>query len=426
MTDERRFGPILAVVCLAAAGLVPGAAAQASPATVPATVPVRAPAGDNCAPPAQDVRSIPWAQQVLAPERIWPLASGNNVTVAVLDSGVDAQHRQLTGRVLPGFDAVAGAGPANTDCRGTGTQVAGVINARQISGVGFFGLAPSAMVLPVRVLADSGNPQVDPAVLARGIDWAANNGANIIDVSVACYVDDPAVKAAVANALSKGVAVVAAVGDQYSGNPRNPTPYPAAYEGVIGVGAIDQNMYRWSESQTGPYVDLVAPGVGVATLQRVRGIAPQVKGTGVASGFVAAAAALVDERRGKPASAVLARLLSATAIPLPMGPNSQSYGDGLVNPYGAMNDQVAGGLPEALPALVRSGEDTGRSAQRSRSFALVGMVTALLIMLVVICLAVMLPRGRRRFWRPALAPPPVEPEDPVETRPPLSLFPEER
>src|SRR5262249_9647275 len=73
---------------------------------------------DVCAEPGQEFKSVPWQQQMLAPSRVWPLTRGGGTTVAVLDSGVDAAHPRLAGRVSPGFDALAGSGAANTDCLG--------------------------------------------------------------------------------------------------------------------------------------------------------------------------------------------------------------------------------------------------------------------------------------------------------------------
>lgn len=430
--NARYVAAVLATVGFMAAAVagtaapVNAAPAQAVPAHgAPAQA---APADQNCAAPGRDFKQVPWAQQVLAPERVTPFSRGANVKVAVLDSGVDGNHPQLSGRVDQGFDAVASKGRADDDCIGTGTQVAGVIAAKQVTSIGFFGLAPGATIVPVRVIAKQafGSPQVDAAVLARGIDWAVTHGVDVIDVSVACYVNDPAVRTSVANALANGVVVVAAVGDQAKGNPANPTPYPAAYDGVLGVGAVDATITRWPASQVGSYVDLVAPGVAVTTLQRGGGIATEVDGTGVASGFVAATAALVRAKQGKLQPATVSRVLRATATPAALGPNSPEYGRGLVNPYAAVNEHVATDPPAALPALVRPGPEPPSVWTRTRGPAMVGTAGAVLVVLAVLGIAAALPRGRRRFWRPAIAPLPPSPEEPEEPSPPIPLFADER
>ena len=105
---------------MCAAGAVPAAAAP------------RAPASQKCVEAGPTVAEVPWGQRMLGPERVRPFSTGGGEIVAVLDSGVDATHPQLKDRVLEGFDAVAGSGPANRDCLGTGTQVAGVIGAASL------------------------------------------------------------------------------------------------------------------------------------------------------------------------------------------------------------------------------------------------------------------------------------------------------
>jgi hypothetical protein len=289
--------------------------------------------------------------------------------------------------------------------------------------VGFVGLAPGVTIVPVRVLATGGfgPPPVDPAALARGINWAADHNVDVIDVSLVTYSDDQAVGAAVANALAKGTIVVAAVGDLGDTNGGNQTPYPAAYDGVIGVGAIDQAGNRWPGSQHGPYVDLVAPGAAVPTAQRGGGMT-EASGTGVASGFVAAAAALTRAKRGGLTVSQVRRLLTATATPAPLGADSPEYGHGVVNPYGAVNDQTTNGSPAPLPALVRPASEQASAWARSRDLALAGAAGAVLVVLAVLGVAVALPRGRRRFWRPALAALPKAPAEPEEPGPPAPLF----
>lgn len=358
---------------------------------------------------------------MLGPERVWQFTRGGRVTVAVLDSGVDASHPQLAGRVTEGFDAVAGAGPANTDCLGTGTQVAGVIAARKSQSAGFVGVAPDVTILPIRVIAEqrAEGPVADPAVLARGITAAVDRGADVIAVSTITYTDSPALQAAVSNALNRNVIVVAAAGDRASDG--NPTPYPAAgYSGVLGVGAIEQSGEVWSASQRGGYVDLLAPGAGVVTLQRAGGMTTAT-GTGLACGFVAAVAALARAKRGAstPASDIR-RVLLATAVPTAAGPE---YGFGVVNPYAAVNDQVPRSSAEPLPALVRPSDEPSSEWTRSRELAIAGTLVALVAVVVVLVLAVALPRGRRRFWRSALAaPPPATDDDQDEPGPPVLLF----
>jgi type VII secretion-associated serine protease mycosin len=378
----------------------------------------------DCADPGERYQPVSWSQRLLAPERVWPFSRGTDITVAVISSGVDANHAQLRGRVDPGFDAVTGQGSADTDCLGLGTQAAGMIAARATAGVGFVGLAPNARILPVRVLAPAsfGAAEVDPAVLARGITWAADNGAEIIDIAVAIHEDDPGVREAVAHAVFLGIPVIAAVGDLTNGQGSGVTSYPAAYPNVVGVGAIDENGRRWEGSPSGDFVDLVAPGAGVVTLQRVRGVVRDASGTGIASAAVAGTAALVRSRRGDLRASEIAKRMFATATPAPPGPD---YGHGIVNPYAAVTDSLAGVDRTPLPTLVRPDDQADTAWRQARTVGLIGTVVAALLVLAVLAVAAAIPRGRRRFWRAGLAArPPVRPE-PSEPGPPVQLF-EER
>ncbi len=405
----------LAIAC----ALLTGLGAAAGPTSA-----VAAPGEENCAEPGEIFPGIPWAQALLAPERVWPFTRGGGITIAVLSSGVDAGHPQLVGRVAPGFDAVADGGTAESDCLGLGTQVAGVIAAKPVDGVGFAGLAPDARILPVRVVPQKsfGSAEVDPVVLARGIDWAIANGAQIINVAVAVYSDNAMLRASITNALARKIPVVAAVGDRGDANDGNPTPYPAAYAGVVGVGAIDQEGSRWAGSAHGDYVDLVAPGAQMVTLQRVSGMAVDVTGTGMASGQVAATAALIRARWGDLRPKQIAGRLAATSIPAAVGPD---LGRGIVNPYAAINDTVVDASPVSLPALTLPHSERTSAWAGAREVAVAGTVTAAIAVLAVFALAAALPRGRRRFWRSGLAAPPPCHTEPPEPGPPVMLFDEQ-
>jgi membrane-anchored mycosin MYCP len=373
----------------------------------------------QCAEPGPEEVSVPWAQRMLAPDRVWPFTSGSGVTVAVLDSGIDGRLRQLRGRVLRGYDAMTRRAGANSDCLGTGTHVAGVIGAGRVDTVRLAGVAPDVSLLPVRVLSE--NAAASPAALARGIAWAVDQGADVIDVSQPVYVDDAGLRSAVARALERGVVVVAAVGDRDTEHGDDVRTYPAAYDGVIGVGAVDQGGVLWPQSRVGPDVDLVAPGAAVLTLQTGSGKAV-VDGTAVASGFVAGTAALVVARRGRLAPTAVQNLLRDTATPAAEGTDTGRYGHGVVNPYAAVTELTGPGRTEGdLPALVRP-DERDAAWSRSERIAVSALVVAALAALGVLALALALPHGRRRFWRAGVAPPPPPVEQPRDPGPPVQLF----
>lgn len=379
----------------------------------------------NCTQPGTAFAAVPWQQQMLDVERIWPLTRGANVSVAVIDSGVDANHPQLRGRVAPGLDLLEPPNAGRADCEGSGTQAAGVIAAQQVQGVGFHGLAPLATIVPVRA-HDNESPgrTASAAGIVSGIQFALNSGARVIVVGYALYAADPALAAAVAQAIARDVVVVAAVGEDGGVNAGNRTPYPAAYPGVVGVGSIAESAIASGTSGRGPFVDLVAPGVQVVTTQRGGGLT-LADGTGVAAAFVGGAAALVRSRWPDMSGPEVVRRLTATAAPAPGGPDSMVYGSGIVSPYGAVADQLAGQVPGGLPGLEpESGADRARARSWASSANLGWLLAGIGILLVLACvgIAAALPRGRRARWRPRVAERPVQRHEDEEPAPPVRLF----
>ena len=318
------------------------------------------PAGacSNPAPAHPVLTERPWAQRMLDPAAVWPVSTGKGVTVAVIDSGVDADHPQLRprGAVLRGEDFhLQGELPGSFDCDSHGTAVASIVAGRSVRGVGFAGIAPGATILPVRVsdrgVTDSGAVEaIDPVVLARGIWYAVDHGATVINLSLAGSGDHPLIRDAVANAVQHDVLVVAATGNGQRGRAAQRS-YPAAYEGVLGVGAVDENGQRLPASQIGPQVDLVAPGARVLAATRAGGH-QYWQGTSFAAPFVAATAALVRSAWPKLTAAQVAERILATATPAPGGKGSREYGAGLVNPYRAVTDGLTSAAPAAVPPLV--------------------------------------------------------------------------
>jgi subtilisin family serine protease len=199
------------------------------------------------------------------------------------------------------------------------------------------------------------------------------------------------------------VVVVAAAGNAHSEG--NPTPYPAAYDGVLGVGAINADGVKEEYSQVGDYVDVVAPGGGIAVAWPDGRYSVQ-SGTSYATPFVAATAALVRQYRPDLSAGEVARRIVATADPAPGGDRSAAYGGGVVNPYRAVTEEVAVGPPErATPLATLAVDPAAQAAQRRRAenrrdallLAFGGTGSAVLVLI----LALVVPRGARRRWRPA-------------------------
>ncbi|WP_107079887.1 type VII secretion-associated serine protease mycosin, partial [Micromonospora sp. MH33] len=342
------------------------AASPAAPAAA------RAPSACAAPPaPARPVAEQPWPQQRYAPDRLAPLATGAGVVVAVVDSGVDRSHPQLAGRVLDGVDFLDPGGDGTRDCAGHGTGVASIIAAAPRPGVAFRGLAPGARILPVRVSEqqvvegrESGRT-VDAAGFARAIRWAVDHDADVVNLSVVLYADNPAVRAAIAYAVRRDAVVVAAAGNLHDSG--DPSPYPAAYDGVLGVGAIGADGTRSAFSQTGPYVDLVAPGSDVLMAAPRQGH-HRAEGTSYAAPFVAGTAALLRQYRPELDAAEVARRIVTSADPAPG--RADGYGAGVLNPYRAVTESTGGpavgrGTGAALRADRPDAAELARQARRT-------------------------------------------------------------
>ena len=226
----------------------------------------------------------------------------------------------------------------------------------------------------------------------------------MINLSVVTGVDDDDVRDAVRHAIEAGVVVVAAAGND--GERGNPVPYPAGYDGVIGVGAITQGGVKAAYSQHGSYVDLVALGDAVTVAARGGGHALG-SGTSFATPFVAATAALIKQRFPDATPAEVERRLEATADPSPAGGRSDDYGYGLLNPYRALTETLD--RRSAAPAAAQRTRtaDPARQAMdvrraRSRSSALLLAAIGAGAVPLIALTAIVVRRGQRRGWRPAV------------------------
>ena len=233
-------------------------------------------------------------QWQLAASKVPSGATANGVVVAVIDTGVDAAHPDLSGVVLPGYDAnTQTAMNPSTDSHWHGTFVSGIVAARADNNQFGRGVAPGALILPVKVCDATGSCPSDS--VARGVLWATANGAKVINLSLGSAYASSAILAAVQDAEARGVVVVAAAGNAGSSAPQ----YPASFANVLSVGAVDQQGLRASFSSYGANVDLAAPGVSLfstaSTTSTTTGWG-SASGTSFSSPMVAGAIALIASR----------------------------------------------------------------------------------------------------------------------------------
>jgi type VII secretion-associated serine protease mycosin len=420
MRDQSRIG-VAAGLCLGliSAGLLAAAPVRAASGVLPQAP--KAPAGvcNGPVPPGQAIPALPWAQRLIGPDRIWPFTRGGGVKVAVLDSGVEASHPQLAGKVLPGFDFIRNVAGADFDCNGHGTAVASIIAARHVDGVGFQGLAPDVTIIPVRVSErepGQSGASVNGVTLAKAINYAVTAGAKVINMSFTLDADDPVVHAAIDSATAADVTLVAAVGNAHSdtaGETGDPATYPAAYNGVIGVGDISENGQRDTKSNVGSYVDLMAPGDTVVAAAAGGG-QNYFTGTSFATPVVSAAAALLRSRQPNLHASAVAQRLRATADPAPGGTDSREYGHGIVDPYRAILDGLVPGTPSpagplAVPAVDPAAQARAQRWYHSGQLAL-GVGGGALGLVILIAIAAAARRqGRKRGWAVRRATPPPKP-----------------
>ncbi|HET6209373.1 MAG TPA: S8 family serine peptidase [Jatrophihabitans sp.] len=301
-------------------------------------------------------------------------ADGRGITVAVIDTGVQASLPELSGRVLPGADLIGNGSDGridyDTDAFSHGTAMASIIVAR--SGLaGIEGLAPGARVLPVSVplrgVVRNGKPTVNATSVA--IDYAADHGARIINLSLGGVRDpsdgpDPCpstVQAAVLHALSRGALVVAASGN--SGGDGSPVEEPGVCLGVISVGAVNRQLAVLPFSSRHPYLTVSAPGDNIPSLSRDSAYIGE--GTSQATAMTSAALALIWSKYPTETNRqVLTRLLSTTTDRGPAGRDS-SYGLGVINPAAAIAAHPAAGAPN----LVFDGAQPLLALNNSKAYA---------------------------------------------------------
>ena len=273
----------------------------------------------------------------------WDVTTGrSNVVVAVLDTGVNASHPDLVGRILPGYDFVWNDSDPSDDF-GHGTAVAGTIVAAGNNGIGVAGVAPGCNVLPVKVLDSTGFGAYSS--IAEGIRYAVDRGARVINLSIAGNSPSGTLQDAINYAWSNNVVVVAAAGNNANSNPQ----YPAACDHVVAVSATEPDDTLAYFSSYGSEVMLSAPGDNIWTTQLdTNNLYGSWRGTSFASPIVAGVAALVASENPALSNGEIVSILQHTADDLGSPGYDTAFGYGRVNAFTAIN--VAAALPGALGA----------------------------------------------------------------------------
>lgn len=304
------------------------------------------------ATPNDELYQYQWHLPLTNIPEAWDLSTGEGVTVAIIDTGVNPFGRDSFGstgenRVLRGYNAIVGL-PGGIDFEGHGTHVAGVVGQETNNGVGVAGIAYGANILPVKVLNILG-VGLDNWIIS-GIRWATDHGADVINLSLGSFNNSKALEDAVNYAYENGVTVVAAAGNSGDGE----VMYPAAYENCIAVGAVDYDKVLTDYSNYGDTLDLVAPGgdnnVDLNGDGNVDGILQEnfgflgfnwgywyYTGTSFSSPHVAGVAALVKSIHPDYGPDEIKQVLQDTAQDLGDPGWDERYGHGLVDAYAAVS-----------------------------------------------------------------------------------------
>ncbi|NQU68560.1 MAG: S8 family serine peptidase [Candidatus Marinimicrobia bacterium] len=273
-------------------------------------------------------------------DEAWDITTGSeDVIVAVLDTGVN-DHDEFGTRLLDGWNFYDGN--SNTaDVFGHGTMCAGIVSAQGDNNIGVAGISWDSKILPVKVLSNSGNG--DQGILANGIVYASDNGANVISMSLRWTSPDNSCSDAIDYATANGTVVLAATGNEESST----IGYPSAYENCIAVGALSPCNERKSYSSCdgenfwgsnyGTGMDFLSPGVRIHTVNNNGGYMTDFNGTSSACPSAAGVAALVLSVNPDLTPVEVRQIMQSTTVDLyDAGWDAQS-GWGRINALNAVN-----------------------------------------------------------------------------------------
>jgi len=274
-------------------------------------------------------QTIDWGVSLVQAPQLWATTKGQGVKVAILDTGIDTLHPDLKDNIKGMKNFTSSNVNDVTDRQGHGSHVAGIIAAVDNS-VGIVGVAPQADLYIAKVLGDDGQGQIAP--IMKAIDWAIEQDVDIISMSLGTA-EDPGngLHNAIKRAHEAGIIIVAA-----SGNENTHCGWPAAYDEVIAVGAVDQTFGRASFSNFGPELDIAAPGVDIFSTYMNQQYA-KLSGTSMATPMVAGVIALViafTRQMGlEPTPDKIIQMIDERSLDIGKEGIDDFFGHGLINVY---------------------------------------------------------------------------------------------
>ncbi|KRU17522.1 hypothetical protein AS142_00800 [Bacillus pumilus] len=231
-------------------------------------------------------QQIPWSIK-LTKKYVENNREGESVRIAIIDSGIDGTHPDLVGKVKKGLNTI-GTGGEQEDSLGHGTAVAGIITAND-NEIGLVGITQNVELYPVKILDSKGKGSIKNFV--KAVQWCIDNKIDVINASFGLMKDDPSVKKIIDKAIQRNIIIVAAVGNKYG----RKMDYPAAYENVFSVTAVDKHKKVAEFSSKGNY-NFAAPGVDIPVLRPHNNYAIE-SGTSLASAHITGVVSLILQYR---------------------------------------------------------------------------------------------------------------------------------
>lgn len=269
-------------------------------------------------------------------EEAWKINPGNpNIKIAMIDTGVDLNHPDLKDKLVSGKNIADPSKPPMDD-NGHGTHTAGIAAAAMNNAEGGAGVGGNCSIMPVKVLTNGGGTD---DTIAEGIVWAADNGANVMSMSLGMYRSSKPIEDALKYALDKGVTLVASAGNN---NAEYDVHLPSTYPGVIEVAATDANDQKSSFSNFGKRISVAAPGSDILSTLPTYSVGSKPKsygklsGTSMACPHVAGLAALILSQKPGLKPAEVKKIIESTAVDLGDKGWDKYYGNGRVDALAAL------------------------------------------------------------------------------------------
>lgn len=277
-----------------------------------------------------------YMHSILNTEKAQKLAGDREIKIAIIDTGIDRNHPELKGKIIYSTNILNPMNPTVADMHGT--HVAGIIAAEKNNGIGGYGINPNVKILSFDVF--DGDMYTYDYAIASAILEAVDKGARVINISIQGYSPSNVLKEAIEQAINKGVVVIAAAGNLGSDSPI----YPANYEGVISVGAINKKKKLSTFSSYGASTDIVAPGEDIYAPYydpHKGSIFGNLSGTSMAAPVVTGVTTLLLSKHPKLTPEEVEYILEKTATDLGEKGFDEKYGSGLINPVEALSFNVS-------------------------------------------------------------------------------------